>query len=243
MYRSDPSGRLHAAGEALVARYIKDLLSSSSRVDVLPVESAAPTFADAFRRARAASADYFVLLSDKETERDIQITAELRVARTGSPASSFNAYRTGNDRVKNAAARIADLLVASLQPKGSILKRSQDRIFADLGKTDGVANGDKLLVLKNGTLAVKAEGLGHSYAPASVLGEVDVTKAGEESCEGTLKNAGFFDTINVGDELILNPPAATTAAAAPGATVPGATAGTPAAPEFPSLFSAVQRLR
>jgi Tfp pilus assembly protein PilF len=246
MYRPDPAGRLHTAAEEVLLRYLKDILASSTRLAVAPVapsvRGGGASISEAFKRAREAEADYFLLLSS----RDIEIAAELRVGRTGSRATSFRAFRSGNDRVKNGAALVAQLLGSSLAPKGRVLARSQDRVLVDLGMPEGILKGTKLLVLKKGSLQVKAEGLGHAYPPSAILGEVEVTRLGEGASEGILKSGLFFDTVNVGDELVVEsaPPAAS---AAPPTMPPGAAAASPAVatagPEFPGLFTDIRKLR
>ncbi len=248
---------VHAAGQDLLLGYIKDILASSSRAAVLDVRPGVASFAEAFKVAREAEADYFALISIRETERDIEIDADLRVARTGSPATAFKAYRTGNDRVKNSAARTAELLVSALPPLGSLVKRSQDSVLVDLGKADGIKVGSKLVVVKKGAVSPKSEGLGLTYPPSSALAQVTVTAVGEEASAGTLKSAGFFDTVNIGDQAFLAPPEAASAAgkAQGSATAAGnATTGIPAASasavgaaepqrEWPGLFTAVRALR
>ncbi len=239
MYLGRPDSAIHASGQELALRYLADILASSSRAAILPVAPKAASFADAFRTAREAEADYFAIVSFKETERDVEMDIDLRVARTGSPATSFKSYRTGNDRVKDSAARAADLLVSALPPLGSLLKRSQERVLVDLGKADGIAGGAKLVVVKKGAAQPKPEGLGLSYPQSSVLGDVSLTSIGEEVSEGALKTAGFFDTINIGDEVLLAP-------GGTGAQGAAAGAGSPTAEpqrEWPGLFAAVRVLR
>ena len=231
---------IHAAAPELLLGYLKDLLSSSSRAALLPLPLKIASFADAFRTAREAEADYFALVSIKETERDVEIDADLHVARTGSPAAFFSSYRTGNDRVKNSASRVAEQLVSALPPLGSLVRRSQDRVLVDLGKTDGLAKGVKLVVVKKGSVQPNSEGLGIAYPPSAVLGDISLTALGEEASEGSLKRAGFYDSVNLGDQVLLA--LAPAAAKAPGAKAP-ASAAVEAPREWPGLFTAVQALR
>jgi tetratricopeptide (TPR) repeat protein len=253
------SATLHAGGQDLILGYIKDILASSSRASVLEAPVKAASFAEAFKAAREAEADYFALVSIRETERDVEIDADLRVARTGSPAAVFKAYRTGNDRLKNGASRTAELLVSALPPLGSLVKRSQDSVLIDLGKADGVVLGSKLLVVKKGAVQPKSEGLGVTYPQSSVLANVTVTAVGEEASAGTLKSALFFDTVNIGDQAFLAPAEASPQGAAQGVgTAKGnATTGIPPASgaaggsaaasepqkEWPGLFTAIRELR
>jgi len=232
---SAPGASGHAGGQDLVLRYIEDILASSSRASMLALPAKAASFAEAFKAAREAEADYFALISFRETERDVELDVDLRVARTGSEATSFRAYRTGNDRLKNSAARTAELLVAALPPLGSLVKRNQESVLVDLGKADGLAAGAKLVVVKEGSVQVKPEGLGIGYPQSAVLAEVTVTAVGEEASSGTIKSAGFFDTVNIGDEVLLAPPTAAPASAA--------TAEASAQEAWPGLFAAVKALR
>jgi tetratricopeptide (TPR) repeat protein len=212
-----PGGGSHAAGDELALRYLEDALSSSSRARVLEVEPRVASFAEAFKVAREAEADYFALVSIKETERDVEIGVDLRVARTGSRASSFTAYRTGNDRLKNSVARSVQILESYLPPLGVLERRSQDKVLVDLGKSDGLAAGAKLVVVKKGSIQVKPEGLGIAYPESAVLGEISVEAVGEEASSGTLKRSGFFDAVNLGDQVCLAPAAAAAAPATKGA--------------------------
>jgi tetratricopeptide (TPR) repeat protein len=263
MYVSSSGGpggeSIHAAGQELALRYIQGILASSSRLSVLDLPTKALSFADAFKTAREAEADYFALVSIKETERDVEIGVDLRVARTGSPAAAFKSYRTGNDRLKNSASRATELIASSLPPLGSLLKRSQDRVLFDLGKSDGLKVGDKLVVVKKGSVEPKSEGLGVSYPQSALLAEVDVTKVGEEASEGTIKRAQFFDTVNLGDQVVFAPAASASApgksggtasvAPAKGSTGMPASSGIPASvsaepqKEWPGLFTAIRKLR
>jgi len=236
----EPGAEHHTDVSSVIVRYLTDILASGSRLKVLPLAPKVGGPSEAFRLAREAGADYYLMLSTQETDREIQLRGELRVGRTGSPAQSFRSYRTGNDRVKNTTVRLADLLVSSLQPKGAIQKRNQDRVLVDLGAADGLKAGDRLAVLKKGSLGVRNEGLGPSWPPSAVLGTLTITAVDEEASVGSLKSAGFFDTINVGDEIIALPaaPAPTPkGGAAPAAPKPAAE------PEFPGLFTAVRQLR
>ena len=252
-----PGASIHAAGQELVLRYIQGILASSSRLSVLDLPPKAVSFADAFKTAREAEADYFALVSIKETERDVEIGVDLRVARTGSPAASFKSYRTGNDRLKNSAARATELIAQSMPPLGSLLKRRQDSVLVDLGKSDSLKVGDKLVVVKKGSVEPKPEGLGISYPQSAALAEIDVTIVGEEASAGTMKRVQFFDTVNLGDQVVFAPvetaakaaPGKVTAAPAKGSTGMPASSGVAATAtadvqkEWPGLFTAIKALR
>lgn len=225
------SEEYHLGATSILRRYLIDLLSSSSRLSVLPLKAEAASPAEAFRLAREAGADYYLLFSVKESDREIQLSGELRVGRTGSFATSFRSYRSGNDRVKSTSLRLADSLVGALQPKGSILRRSQDSVLVDLGSSDGLKAGDSLLVIKKGGLGDKSEGLGPAWEDKAQVGSLKIDKVDEEVASGSLSSRGFFDTINVGDEVLAQ------ASASPTAPSPAPS------PEFPGLFFAIGQLK
>lgn len=235
----------HTSSAPLILRYLKDLLASSSRIRVLNLVPLVSSASEAFKKAREAEADYYLILDVRETERDVLLGGELRVARTAGLAAGFSSFRTGNDKVKEATNKMAGYIEASMQPKGSIIKRKQNIVLVDLGSEDGIKIGDKLGVLKIGSLQASPEGLGASYPLDAVIGEFTVSAVDEEICEGVVKSTGFFDTINSGDEIIALPPPAPAPSAKAGSgaskTPPASIAAAPA--ESSSLFALVRRLR
>jgi hypothetical protein len=133
--------------------------------------------------------------------------------------------------------------VSSLAPRGDLVRRSQDRALVDLGKAEGLAVGAKLRVLKKGSLDVKPEGLGYSYPPEAVIGEIELTRVGEEASEGKLKSSGFFDTVNVGDQVVLEPKAEAQAASAAKDKKAAGQASGERKSEWPALFNLVRTMR
>lgn len=229
---------IHPEATSIVERYLTDILASSSRLKILPLQPEVSGPAEAFRLARENDADYYLLLSVDETAREIQAGGELRVGRTGSLATTLRSYRSGNDRVKSTTVRLAESIAAALQPKGSLIGRRQDEALVDLGLADGLKVGDILAVVKKGAMDVKNEGLGMTWPNSAVLGTFTVKAIDEELASGLLKSSGFFDTINIGDEVIAAPPPPDAAAQKK------PPAPKPAEPvQFPGLFMAVRQLR
>ncbi len=239
----------HAGGREIIMRYLKDILLASSRLEVLDLNPEVVSASEAFRRAREAEADYYLLLGIHENARDIQLGGDLRVARTGSLAMTLSSYRTGNDRIKEASVRLSSVLENSLAPRGSLLKRRDSRGLIDLGSQDGLKKGDKLIVIRKASLDVAPDGLGPSFPKDAVVAEYTVTLLDEEISEGSLVSAGFFDTINAGDEVVLLPAEATKTAAKTGSTAsptaPAGGAGTASSQgsQTTPLFTSVRALR
>jgi tetratricopeptide (TPR) repeat protein len=256
--KKDVEDGAHTAGREIILRYLEDLLGASSRLRVADLAPSVSGNTEAFRLARNAGVDYYLLLEVRESERDVLLSGSMRVARTGSLATGFNSYRTGNDRVREATNKLASFIEASLQPKGAILKRSQDSALVDLGSNDGLKAGDKLAIIKKGSLLVAPEGLGPSYPASELIGEFTVSRLDEEVCEGRIKSTEFFDTINSGDELIALPSSDGKAQGASGtakagtassgtakapAQTPAPAGSTPAPIEASALFASIRRLR
>jgi tetratricopeptide (TPR) repeat protein len=193
----------HADAGSVASSFIKDLLVHDRNIEALETELRQPSFSQAFRTAREAGADYFLVISVSESERDLSITGELFAARTGSPAGTFHAYRTGADRLRNAARGITEQLGASLPFRGKLLRRRASQALLDKGRADGVEAGQVYDVVKKGRAVILNEGTGLSYTPEDVAGTLFIDRVDEEVSLGTLSRSGFFDRIEAGDEVIL----------------------------------------
>jgi hypothetical protein len=187
----------------VASSFIKDLLIHDRNVEAMELDLRQPSFSQAFRTAREAGADYFLVINVSENERDLSIKAELFVGRTGSPAGTFFAYRTGADRLRNASRGIMEQLSAALPFRGELLRRRASQGLLDKGKVDGVAAEQVYEVVKKGRSVILNEGIGLAYAPEDVVGTFFINQVDEEVSVGTLSRTGFFDLIEAGDEVIL----------------------------------------
>jgi len=195
----------HADAGAGASSYIKDLLAHERNILPMDVELRQPSFSAAFRTAREINADYFLVISVSENERDISVKGELFVARTGSAAATFNAFRTGSDRLRYAARGIVDQLSLALPFRSELIRRSQDQALIDKGRADGVKDGAVFDVMLKGRTGIQNEGIGLVFAPEDVVGKITIEKADEEVSAGRLARNGFFDRISPGDEVFLVP--------------------------------------
>jgi hypothetical protein len=163
------------------------------------------SFSSAFRTARENNADYFLIVSVSENERDISIKGELFTARTGAPAAVFNTYRTGQDRLRYASRSIVDQLSKALPFRAELIRRRQSQGLIDKGRADGVKDGDVFDVVRKGSAGILNEGIGLVYAPDDIIGKLTIEKADEEVSAGVLERVGFFDRIAQGDEIFIIP--------------------------------------
>jgi hypothetical protein len=162
-------------------------------------------FSDAYRMAREAGMDYFILLRTVETERDVIIMADLHVGRTGALVARLEVPRSGNDRIAGATARILHDVTSLLPLRGSIVERKADRALVDIGKSVGVAIDDAFLVIRNGRISTKADAAGLNWAETDVVGRLVITRVDDEIAEGRLERVGFFDRVNPRDVIVREP--------------------------------------
>ena len=213
----------HAGSDMVVARYLRDALAFEPGIAPERGAPRVPKFADAYRLAREAGADYFVLVSVAESERDVIVSAELRAARTGALAARFEAPRSGNDRVSLSVARLVQGIKQKLETRGTLLERRSDLVLVDLGRVDDVKVGDSFLVIKSGAAAIKPDASGLMWNDADVVARVVVERLDDELFEGRLQRVGFFDRVNPRDTVVREPPKseppASGAKAAPAAVV------------------------
>lgn len=195
----------HPGAGDIMSRALRDELARSAGFEVAPSVGRSASFAEAFRAARESGADWFGLVRAQETERDVRLVVDVYVARTGSPAASFSALRSGNERVSRAVSLLDNLISAAPPLKGSLLGRNGDRVLVDLGANDGLAAGDLLQVVRKGAIAPSPAGIGIAYAPADVTAEIEVIRTDEDVAEGILRRVGYLDRSNLEDSVVRKP--------------------------------------
>jgi tetratricopeptide (TPR) repeat protein len=206
VYSLGPGGLpYHAGSDLVVARYLRDLFSANPRIAAARTTPRVSAFSDAYRMAREAGTDYFILLRTAETERDVLIKADLHVGRTGALVARLEVPRSGNDRIAGATARILFEVSSLLPLRGSIVERKADRALIDIGKAAGVAVDDAFLVIRNGRVSTKADAAGLDWAESDVVGRLVITRVDDEIAEGRLERVGFFDRVNPRDVIVREP--------------------------------------
>jgi tetratricopeptide (TPR) repeat protein len=193
----------HADSGYVAASSVRELLIHDRNIAQVDLEVRQPSFSQAYRLAREAGADYFMVVSVNENERDISIKGELFVGRTGAPAGTYYTYRTGTDRLRNACRGIVDQLAASMPFRGTLVIRKQNQGLIDKGRADAVQTGTVYDVVKKGRPQIANEGIALVYTADDLVGKIFIDNADEEVSSGTLTRNGFFDRIEPGDEIIL----------------------------------------
>ncbi|MDR3145289.1 MAG: tetratricopeptide repeat protein, partial [Treponema sp.] len=193
----------HVDAALAVSSLVREILIHNRNIAPADLEIVQPSFSQAFRTAREAGVDYFLLISVAEGERDLSLRGELYVARTASAARDYSVFRTGEDRLRNAARGLAEGLSASLPLRGELVERRQAQGLIDKGRSDGITSGMSFDVVPRDRVEVSNEGIGLSYLDADIVGSFTVDTVDEEVAAGTLSRAGFFDRISTGDALIM----------------------------------------
>jgi hypothetical protein len=196
------SSFIHADAGAVAAGVIRDLLVHDRNIRPMNLQIRQATFSQAFRQAREGGADYFILVSVTENERDISIRGELFVARTGSPAGTFHAFRTGTDRLRDASRSIVSQLSSSMPMRGRLLIRRSGQALINKGRADGIQQGAVFDIVKRDRLQAANEGIALVYSNDEHVGTLTITNVDEEIAIGTITRVGFFDRVEPGDEVI-----------------------------------------
>jgi tetratricopeptide (TPR) repeat protein len=199
------SSFIHADAGSVAAGVIRELLVHDRNITPMNLELRQATFSQCFRQAREGGADYFMLVSVTENERDISIKGELFVGRTGAPAGTFYTYRTGADRLRGASRGIVDQLSNAMPLRGRLLIRRQGQALINKGRADGAAADAVYDIVKRGRSQTANQGIALVYGADELVGTFTVTNVDEEIAVGNLTRNGFFDRIENGDEIIFQP--------------------------------------
>ncbi|MDR0539413.1 MAG: tetratricopeptide repeat protein [Spirochaetaceae bacterium] len=195
----------HADAGYLAAAYLKDITVHIRELYAMNLPLRQNSFSTAFRTARENKADYFLMITIAESERDLSISGELYVARTGSKAADFKVFRAGSDRLRNASRALSEQIAAALPFRAVLLRRQAGSGIIDKGKLDNLKENAVFNIVKAGKAELKNEGIGVQYQNADITGTFTVKQIDEEISGGTLERVGFFDLIAPGDEIFEKP--------------------------------------
>ena len=202
-YTDDTNSFAHADSNRIAALAASDVFSgvaiTSVKSQVTPISS----YSEAFRNARNNGYDYFVILSLSESDEDITLKTKMYSGRTGTEVFNENFYSTGNNKFSTVLRRFRNSVLEKLTVKGKILDRNGKLLLVDLGKSENVVKDSEFKILKKGSVKTADSGVGLIYKVSDVLGSLVITNAGEEISEAELTKHGFYDRVNINDEIIL----------------------------------------
>ena len=186
----------------LLTYYESFLLSDTDFFEIIDA-SVVGSFSQAFERAQKAGAASFLILTTRESDRSIQLDGELYFAGTGLRADKFRIVKIGNHRFVQSAQALSSYLIASKPVSGAVLRYEFDRILINLGKADGLKEGDRLNIVRRGYLTPGKNRLDLIYRDSSVLGSAVVLRTDDLISECRVEKRFFYDFINEQDHVIL----------------------------------------
>lgn len=202
-YEDSNNSFIHADTNRLAARAAADVFSgvaiTSVKTQVTPIGG----YGEAFKNARANNFDYFVMLSLSEGQNDLTLSAKMYSGRTGLEIFTKNFYSTGNNKFSTVLRRFRNTVLSELTVRGKILKRNGKTVLVDLGRAENVVKDARFKIIKKGCIKTADNGAGVFYSDSDVLGELVITRSGEEVSEAEIENQGFYDRINLEDEVVL----------------------------------------
>ncbi|MFP4443157.1 MAG: tetratricopeptide repeat protein [Spirochaetia bacterium] len=185
-------------------------LLSSERIKIAGT-GAVRNYAEAFRRAREAGSDFFLLVRFQESDRSFAAAAEIYVSRTGTRTGMISAGTSGNDRVGRTFLRVTDDLEKRIPLTGTIIRKDRNRGLINLGAMEGLDAESVFTVIKGGALSHPDNEGRYLYPPEAVLGTFTVTGTDDLISEGNIvtdtgNGTGLYDLITTGDTVISIPP-------------------------------------
>ncbi len=202
-YKRSTSQMIHPDMEDVAAGMAADVFSGVSSTSVKVRNQPVSGYGEAFRIARQQKLDYFALLSIEDTDREISMDVVVYSGRTGTETDRFNYFRTGNDRFASILRAFRRDMLDMLPVRGKIVSRSVNDLLVDLGQVEGMKEGAVLDIVKSGSIQTADSGRGVKFDDKDLLGKITISRVGEEISQGVLEQNGFYDRVNVGDEVLV----------------------------------------
>ncbi len=193
----------HVEGNRIAAEYASDVFSGIAEASVRSRAVSADAFGDAYQNARENGMDYFIILEQDEGSRDITLSYKFYSGRTGYLIAENSLYGTGNSRHSLVFRRFRGEILSMLPVKGKIIARNGKTLLSDLGRSENVTEGAVFDIVRKGALLPSGTSSGVVYKSDDILGSFTVTSSGEEVSEGRLEYKGFYDRVNIQDEIVL----------------------------------------
>lgn len=202
-YQNDNSSFIHVDTNKLTAQAASDVFSGVAITSVKTMANPISSFGDAFKIARTNNYDYFIILSLSEGKNDMTLKSKMYCARTGLEITNKSFYCTGNNRFSTVLRRFRNSVLQTLPVRGKILARNGQKVLIDLGKSENLVQDAEFKIITKGAIQTKDSTPGVYYSENDVLGTLKITTLGEEISEAVISNQGFYDKINIDDEVVL----------------------------------------
>ncbi len=203
-FAEDNSSLIHPGLEDPLSKYLEKSILVNSHIEVRD-RGIVKDVAEAYRLAQQKKLEIYLVFSVQETERTIQVSYALYLARTGKLIGRFDFLRSGNGRLQTALTKGAEEIIKILPLKAHLMGLEKSKVLFDIGILDGINPGDELVLVKRGK-ALWSDGSSYlEVAPGDILGKVVVSEVQENYSVGTLERNSPFDLVNLGDELFQLP--------------------------------------
>lgn len=195
---------LHPSGEEEISQIFRDIVNHTETIFIKNKNFKIDSFSKAFSfsRSKEGICDYFIILNTKETEREFSVSASLYSSYTGTLVKEYVVNTTGNNKIWEALNNLALDLYSNTQKKGHIMRIDFDRGVINLGKFDGLKEGDAFTIIKKGEFVPSRSYIGGTYLKDDELGTFNITAVDENISEGIIKNKDIFNLINFGDIVV-----------------------------------------
>ena len=201
-FMQDPSYLLHPDSGGVLLDFIRTYLMRFENLKAEMFHEPIDTFKSAFEGARTGGADYFIIFTFDERERDFAVGAVVYQGTTGRELTRYSVRLTGNNRIERAVHAIAGEFYRDLPVSARLVERRFDEGLIDLGALDGLTEGDELIIVKRGELFYDRDAMEFTFADSSILGTFTVTRTDDLIAEGSIVPESFFDMVNQDDLMV-----------------------------------------
>ena len=202
-YEDNTSSFIHADTNSLAARACADVFSgvaiTSVKTQVTPVSG----YGEAFKNARTNQYDYFIIVALSEGANDLTLASTIYNGITGLEIEKNTFYSTGNNRFSTVLRRFRKSVLDKLTVRGKILARNGKTVLVDLGKSENIIKDAEFHIVKKDAIQTADNSFGLFYSDKDLYGTLKITNPGEEVSEGVIENMGFYDRVNIDDEVVL----------------------------------------
>lgn len=199
---NNPRQIIHYNCQKIILDSFAAVISGFQNIETTGECKVVADFSSAFENANEANSDYFFIFDITEKERSLHVKCEAYFARSGVLIDSFSVLETGNDRVQKTLWYMAQKIAFGLPKKGSIIQLNSNNAIINLGKMDGLKEGEELLIVRKDALSIGSKGFSFYYENDAVIGSFRATTIDDYIALGQIKNRYNYDLINEEDFVI-----------------------------------------
>ena len=199
---STRSASVYQESLSYIGEWLLDLLRVQENVALYDTLALVQTSSEAHRLARTADSDYYLYTSIEEFNNSILLQIELKSSRTGITIRNYRAIYRGTDRIQRATRYLVSRITADLPIRAQLIDRRNNRGLINIGSSQGAQEGDTLVVVAQGALAVALEEPRLVFENDRIAGRCQIIRTDDLVSEVMLMRTSLFDTFSIGDEVI-----------------------------------------